>query len=234
VPANIRERSDAEARAIHASFYDAITSGRLNPGDRLPNEKALCATYSASRHTVRKAMAELEQQGLIERTVGRGSFVRSRIPNDANESARAGTAPRTWSLLELTEARLVIEPHLVTLIIERADDADLADIEARIEAIVEASDWPSFKEAKYAFHRAVIAAAKNRFLLFMFDEIIASRRATAWSRHHSANVSVAATRAVCLNESKAILTALRRRDPVALEKALRAALARILAAINEL
>lgn len=230
---NIRERSDAEARAIHSHFTDAIARGKLNPGDRLPNEKALCETYSTSRHTVRKAMALLEQQGFIERTVGRGSFVCDRDA-DGTDRASEGSRVGPWSLHELTEARLVIEPHLVPLLVERLDDADLAALEARMQEIAAAADWPSFKEAKYAFHREIVAAAKNRFLLHIFDDVIASRRATAWRRHHSANISIEATRSICMTESKAIVRALRRRDTSAAEAAIRVALTRILIAINEI
>lgn len=47
----------------------------LAPGDRLPGDHELCATYDVSRTVVRQALAELETEGVIERVKGRGTFV---------------------------------------------------------------------------------------------------------------------------------------------------------------
>ena len=56
---------------------DAIASGQLKPGDRLPTEQSLAAWLGVSRMTLRHALAELAQRGLVTRTVGRagGTFV---------------------------------------------------------------------------------------------------------------------------------------------------------------
>ena len=56
---------------------DAIVSGLLRPGDRLPTEQELAAWLGVSRMTLRHALAELAQRGLVTRTVGRtgGTFV---------------------------------------------------------------------------------------------------------------------------------------------------------------
>jgi len=52
-----------------------IVSGRRKPGDRLPSENELSASCHVSRHTVRKALSILEQEGFIEAEHGRGTFV---------------------------------------------------------------------------------------------------------------------------------------------------------------
>jgi GntR family transcriptional regulator len=56
---------------------DAIATGRLAPGDRLPTEQDLAAWLGVSRMTLRHALAELAQRGLVIRSVGRtgGTFV---------------------------------------------------------------------------------------------------------------------------------------------------------------
>jgi GntR family transcriptional regulator len=56
---------------------DTIAAGRLAPGDRLPTEHDLAAWLGVSRMTLRHALAELAQRGLVTRTVGRsgGTFV---------------------------------------------------------------------------------------------------------------------------------------------------------------
>jgi len=56
---------------------DTIAAGRLAPGDRLPTEHDLADWLGVSRMTLRHALAELAQRGLVTRTVGRsgGTFV---------------------------------------------------------------------------------------------------------------------------------------------------------------
>ncbi len=52
-----------------------IVSGMLKPGDRLPSEHELSASCHVSRHTVRKALSILVQEGFIQAEHGRGTFV---------------------------------------------------------------------------------------------------------------------------------------------------------------
>ncbi|MGO9504888.1 MAG: GntR family transcriptional regulator [Streptosporangiaceae bacterium] len=66
---------------VHAQIEDwlagAIAVGRLAPGDRLPTEHDLAAWLGVSRMTLRHALGELAQRGLVTRSVGRngGTFV---------------------------------------------------------------------------------------------------------------------------------------------------------------
>lgn len=52
-----------------------IVSGNRKPGERLPSENELSAACHVSRHTVRKALSILEQEGFVEAVHGRGTFV---------------------------------------------------------------------------------------------------------------------------------------------------------------
>jgi GntR family transcriptional regulator len=55
-----------------------IESGHYKPGDRLPSEHELCATFDVSRTVVRQALTELETGGWLQRRKGRGTFVAPR------------------------------------------------------------------------------------------------------------------------------------------------------------
>ena len=54
-----------------------IVGGKLANGDRLPTEAVLAERFSANRHTVRRALAVLAEQGVVVAEQGRGTFVRS-------------------------------------------------------------------------------------------------------------------------------------------------------------
>ena len=53
---------------------EAIVSGLLKPGEKLPAERALVGQFDISRRTLREALRILEQKGLIEVKIGRLSW----------------------------------------------------------------------------------------------------------------------------------------------------------------
>ncbi|QRG07518.1 phosphonate metabolism transcriptional regulator PhnF [Xanthobacter dioxanivorans] len=63
-------------RQIAQKLEDDILSGRLKPGARLPVEAELAETFGVNRHTLRRALGHIAEQGLIEATAGRGTFVK--------------------------------------------------------------------------------------------------------------------------------------------------------------
>ncbi|MGI8781626.1 MAG: GntR family transcriptional regulator [Solirubrobacteraceae bacterium] len=74
---SVVERSTKPAWVqIEEQLADRIESGRLGAGERLPPERDLAEALSVSRMTVRQALASLAARGLVERGVGRGTFVR--------------------------------------------------------------------------------------------------------------------------------------------------------------
>jgi GntR family transcriptional regulator/MocR family aminotransferase len=75
---------------------DAIFSGSVGAGERLPSERTLAADLQVSRTTVEAAYRRLAAEGYVDRHVGSGSYVRSRFPErvaaamEAAARARAG------------------------------------------------------------------------------------------------------------------------------------------------
>ena len=65
---------------LHRHIRSAIQSGDLAPDDQLPAERDLADAAEVSRVTVRKAIAELVSDGLIDQRQGAGSFVRAAAP----------------------------------------------------------------------------------------------------------------------------------------------------------
>jgi GntR family transcriptional regulator len=65
---------------LKAVLKKQIYQGALEPGTRLSSERDLCETYEVSRTTVRQALREMEQEGLIKTVPGRGTFIA--MPDD--------------------------------------------------------------------------------------------------------------------------------------------------------
>lgn len=71
-------------RQLYRFIADQITAGTLTAGDRLPAERDLGKRFAVGRTTVRRALAELERDGLVESFVGRGTFVSSGPVSESN------------------------------------------------------------------------------------------------------------------------------------------------------
>ncbi len=71
----------AEAQPLYLTVVKQlaaeIAQGRIGPGDRLPGERELCRHFNVSRVTIRRALSELRERGLIEAESSRGWFVTS-------------------------------------------------------------------------------------------------------------------------------------------------------------
>ncbi len=77
-------------RQLFLVLHDEIDRGVIAPGDALPTEQTLCEQFGVSRITVRRALADLAEQGYIERRHGVGSFVRQHGPADVSDVLGAG------------------------------------------------------------------------------------------------------------------------------------------------
>jgi GntR family transcriptional regulator len=60
---------------LRTVLQQKIESGELRPSDRLPSEDAIASHYKVSKITVRQALLELDQAGLVKRYQGRGTFI---------------------------------------------------------------------------------------------------------------------------------------------------------------
>src|SRR5947209_8531546 len=78
IAARLRPRPSLAEQAA-ADLRDAIRTGAFGTSGQLPSEPALSRQLGVSRPTVRHALSLLEQQGLIVRRQGLGTFVLDRV-----------------------------------------------------------------------------------------------------------------------------------------------------------
>src|SRR6059058_5885376 len=60
---------------VYAALRERILGGELQPGDKLPRYLELAAQFGVAPMTVRQVLARLEEEGLVVRRLGRGTFV---------------------------------------------------------------------------------------------------------------------------------------------------------------
>ncbi|SNY07626.1 DNA-binding transcriptional regulator, FadR family [Paractinoplanes atraurantiacus] len=143
-----------------------ITSGRLQPGERLPPEPELCVKTGVSRSTVREALRLLASQHLIVTTRGvtGGSFVAHPDAEQLADALATGFTLLSNSadvgLADLLELRRALEVPAAGLAAVRRDDEHLLEIHgALFDPAID--DLDTMLAAHASFHMAVAKATGN-------------------------------------------------------------------------
>lgn len=190
-----------------------VLGGRYQPGETLPREDELAASFGISRTSVREAIKVLSAKGLLETRPRVGVRVRQR-----EEWRMLDPSVLSWHpdlshdrelVASLMEARRIIEPAAAELAARRGSAADLAGIEAAYLGMESSipHDLDACCEADLAFHRGVIAASHNIVLRSLIGTIETALKAT-----FMLTTSLMEDQARTLSVHKAVLDAIRYRD----------------------
>jgi len=151
-----------------------IVSLEYGVDERLPSERQLAQDLGVARNTVREALDQLEDRGMIRRRAGSGSFV-TYDPSGAATAASpvaAETGP-----LQLQVVRGIFEPEMVRLAIinmpPRQIEA-LGEILSQMEAV--AGDAGAFVRLEEEFHRQIAMGTANPLLIACYNLVIDARR----------------------------------------------------------
>jgi GntR family transcriptional regulator, phosphonate transport system regulatory protein len=110
-------------KSISITLTDDIAQGRYGTGDKLPSEAQLAARFGVNRHTVRRALAAMADQGLVHARRGAGVFVAA-APTDYpigkrvrfhQNIARGGQAPTKQILMLETRVASASEAEALQL-----------------------------------------------------------------------------------------------------------------------
>jgi len=141
-----------------------MRQGQLQPGDRLPPERELCAKFGVSRVTVREALRVLEANGLVEIRVGArgGAFVRSPSKERVGEGILDYLTMSSVTSGDVTELRMVLELGIIPLVCERATEDDVDDLLALCHRAREALAAGTYEMSmSVEFHTRVAQCAHN-------------------------------------------------------------------------
>lgn len=158
---------------VAARLEAAIRDGRLKPGDRLPSERDLMATFDTGRPSVREAFLFLEKKGLIEIENGRRARVRKPDVGSVLESLDSVIHlslqdPDTFE--DLFAARSFLEQAMARNAARHITDAQIDMLRARLDANGAAiGDRREFVRTDALFHRALFEIADNRIFEAVHD-----------------------------------------------------------------
>jgi len=143
---------------------EAVGSGVLAEGERLPPEAELAAMLEVAPMTLRQALAVLRDAGVLETRRGRGggSFVAS-----ATVGTPAGArVPAAGELRELTDWRRAVSGEAAALAAERATDDALERIADAAGAVESGADaFAAYRLADSRFHLTIAEAAGSSRLV---------------------------------------------------------------------
>lgn len=142
---------------------DLIIEGQINPGDKFPPERELAAKFDISRGVLREAFRVLEARGLVRSKRGGGRYLRDYHKQNIYQSNNNNFINlEKAALLDVAEARQVIETQIVKKATLEAAEKDLSKIENVLFAIEEA-DEKEYRESNLdlEFHMAIARATHN-------------------------------------------------------------------------
>ncbi len=118
-----------------------MAAGELRPGDKLPSERDLSASFGVSRSAVREALRSLEIAGVVrlQKGVKGGAFVLRGDPDLITRSIRDMFFLGRISIDSLTEARVLILDLAVRLAAERISPETVEALERNIDRLAEQS-----------------------------------------------------------------------------------------------
>lgn len=154
---------------IVEQIRDAVLSGRIEHGGRLPNERDLCRRFAVSRSTLREGLRMLEALGVVEIRPGAagGIFVSAPNGHHVGSALEALLRFRAVTVDELAEFRVSFEGETASWAALRAEKADVEKLEGLARQFAElaedeATPWETLVAVDLDFHQAIADASKNQ------------------------------------------------------------------------
>ena len=201
---------------VAQQIQDKVLMGDLSPGDMLPSERVLSQQFGVSRTVVREALKALELRGLLEIQQGRGAMVTAPKVSSVTNSMMRYLRVQKSSLWAFHELRSILETEIAALASQRRTRQDLETLADLLDKMAEKVDSPSeYAELDLAYHRALIASAKNPLAPLVLEPFMALMRET---RQLGAAVPDAQRQSLVFH--RRVFEAIRSEDPVAARTAM--------------
>lgn len=210
------DRKKSRAQQTADKLSEVILAGNeFRPGSRLPNEMELSVRYGVSRATLREAIRTLSVRGLVEVRHGIGTFVAQKLPA-RNDYGLQELAQAQIEIKDLYEARLIFEPQVAALAVQRATEEEMCEIlrlEEKIEELYRRGEDVS--EYDRQFHNAIVKSCHNPFL----EQII--NIVNDAIKNLFLLIEYTEVQDMVANDHRCIMDFIRQRDPVGVKNAMK-------------
>lgn len=154
---------------------EAITGGRLKPGDRLPSERDLVERFGVARSSVREALRVLQSRELVRSRPGdpRGPLVLGFSVEPVKRSIAALTSAHTMRFGELVQFRMVLDASANLLAAAGRTGEQLLRMERNMARMREsmALGYAEFAELDRQFHEIIAEASGNTMIQVCGDAV---------------------------------------------------------------
>lgn len=187
-----------------------LLQAHLQPGQRLPAERALAEEIGVSRPALREAMRRLVELGAIEARHGDGTYVKQ------------------IDLRELVSVRLRLEPLAAELAATRREPRDVERLRDLLRGLeTEIDDPDGFAAVDAELHAAVAEASRNAVLIQTLGQLT---ELLALSRSRTSPIATVRTKT--LSDLRSLVRAIERGRPVDAERAMTRHLTRLQAVLE--
>jgi len=212
------------AAAVTRQIEKLILRGILRPGERLPAERDLAERLGVSRPSLREALAELQQKGLLTARAGAGIYVADVLGNAFSPALVRLFSEHDEAVFDYIAFRRDLEGLAAERAARLASDTDLrvvAEIFAKMEAAHRKARPDEEARLDAGFHMAIVEASHNVVMLHMLRSMFQLlREGVFYNRQVMFRQRM--TRDALLDQHRAINDALQARDPRAARTAVEA------------
>lgn len=159
-------RKESVVQSVINRLTDAIKSGELKPGDKVPPEIELAEALGVARSSLREAIKILSYLGVLESKRSEGTFICSGFSESMIDPMVYGILLNQDSFENLMELREMTEVGMMRLAIDHHSEEELQELEELLEEMeraVETEDDPveTFFKADETFHDKIAEMGKN-------------------------------------------------------------------------
>ena len=165
------KRSTNLSEEIASDIKESILSQNYVPGDGLPSENMMASQFGVSRVVIREALKELKSSGLIEIRRGPkgGPFVCQLDKLNFGEQFSDMVRLRRMTVDQLFEARLLIEPEIIRLVLKNINDEDIETLNHLARLGRTETNLEKRKDLNMEFHRHLGKISGNAFYSLFID-----------------------------------------------------------------
>ncbi|MEG1773871.1 MAG: FCD domain-containing protein [Oscillospiraceae bacterium] len=211
-------------------IVDFIQSAAIPVGSHLPSERHLAQALGETRGQIRKAINEMEHNGMVETVPQVGTILKSQSPcvTTFQKLMNMGTV----DIPSLIEVRVSLEVTAAGLAAKRATESDLLRMQAACEEYEkEASAYSPWHEENIRFHMEIIRSSRNAAIVAIMENLL--NDAVVFTRSKQSSYTQERLNR-SINEHKAIVAAIKSRDEAAAVRAMGIHMGKMSAMADEL